>query len=130
MGPDAPAEVQALAAPDIEVTGWVEDLGPLLDRAMVSVAPLRYGAGMKGKITQSLAAGVPVVTTSVGAEGLHAESGRDLMVADDDAGFVAAVVALHRDPELWQTLSDNGRELAGQGRVARGSARGVAHGAQ
>ena len=122
VGPDAPPEVQALAAPDIEVTGWVEDLGPLLDRAMVSVAPLRYGAGMKGKITQSLAAGVPVVTTSVGAEGLHAESGRDLMVADDDAGFVAAVVALHRDPELWQTLSENGRELAA--RVASHEAQG------
>ena len=89
MGPDPPAEVQALAAPDIEVTGWVEDLGPLLDRVMVFVAPLRYGAGMKGKVTESLAAGVPVVTTSVGAEGLRAESGRDLMVADDDAGFVA-----------------------------------------
>ena len=112
VGPDPPAEVQALAAPDIEVTGWVEDLGPLLARVMVSVAPLRYGAGMKGKITESLAAGVPVVTTSIGAEGLHAESGRDLMVADDDAGFVAAVVAVHRDPDLWETLSANGRALA------------------
>ena len=104
--------MQALAAPDIEVTGWVEDLGPLLDRAMVSVAPLRYGAGMKGKVTQSLAAGVPVVTTSVGAEGLDAESGRDLLVADDDAAFVRAVADLHRDEALWETLSVNGRALA------------------
>ncbi len=112
VGPDPPAEVQALAAPDIEVTGWVEDLGPLLDRARVSVAPLSYGAGMKGKVTQSLAAGVPVVTTSVGAEGLDAESGRDLMVADDDAAFVQAVADLHRDDALWDALSVNGRALA------------------
>ena len=87
---------------------------------MMSVAPLRYGAGMKGKVTQSLAAGVPVVTTSVGAEGLQAQSGRDLMVADDDAGFVSAVAELHRDPELWDTLSENGRALVvGAGRRQR-----------
>ena len=112
VGPDAPPEVVALAAGDVQVTGWVEDLDPLLDRARVAVAPLRYGAGMKGKVTQSLAAGLPVVTTSVGAEGLGAESGRDLLVADDDRAFVRAVAELHRDAELWETLSDNGRALA------------------
>ena len=114
VGPDPPPEVAALAAGDVQVKGWVEDLDPLLDRARVSVAPLRYGAGMKGKVTQSMAAGLPVVTTSVGAEGLGAESGRDLLVADDDRAFVKAVADLHRDAELWQTLSANGRALAGK----------------
>ena len=65
-------EVEALAGPNVEITGWVEDLQPLIDGARAMAAPLRYGAGMKGKVTQSLGAGLPVVTTPTGAEGLGA----------------------------------------------------------
>ena len=112
VGPNPPAEVRALAAPDIEVKGWVQDLDPVIDEAMVSVAPLRYGAGIKGKVTLSLASGLPVVTSSIGAEGLSARDGRDLMVADDADSFARKVVDLHRDPELWSELSRSGRRLA------------------
>ena len=87
VGADPPAEVQALAGPEVDVAGWVEDLPPLYDSARVMVAPLRYGAGMKGKVTQSLAAGLPVVTTPVGAEGLGAVDGRDMLIAEDPAGL-------------------------------------------
>ena len=111
VGGKAPPEITALASPGIDVAGWVPDLGPLLRDSRVMVAPLRYGAGMKGKVTQSLAAGLPVVTSRVGAEGLDAEDGRDLFVADDPAEFAARVVQLHREDDTWRTLSGSGREL-------------------
>jgi O-antigen biosynthesis protein len=111
VGGKAPPEVQALASPGIDVAGWVPDIGPLLRESHVMVAPLRYGAGMKGKVTQSLAAGLPVVTSRVGAEGLDAEDGRELLLADDTKQFADRVVQLHCDDELWCTLSANGQAL-------------------
>ncbi|HZV72979.1 MAG TPA: glycosyltransferase [Conexibacter sp.] len=104
-------EVEALAGPNVEVTGWVEDLQPLIDGARAMVAPLRYGAGMKGKVTQSLGAGLPVVTTPTGAEGLGAEDGRDLLIADDAAGLAERIVRLHADDELWRELSTAGQDV-------------------
>ena len=77
--------MQALAGDGVEVTGWVPETEPYLASHRLSVAPLRFGAGMKGKVGEALAAGLPVVTTSIGAEGMvdtvPAESG--LAVADD-----------------------------------------------
>jgi len=112
VGPNPPSEVLALASDRVDVTGWVEDLRPLLETVAVSVAPLRYGGGMNGKITQSLAAGLPVVSSSVGSEGLGAEDGRHMFVADDPKLFAERVVDLHVDNDLWRSLSDGGRQLA------------------
>jgi O-antigen biosynthesis protein len=89
----------------------VPDLQPLLDRSRALVAPLRYGAGMKGKVTQSLAAGLPVVTTPIGAQGLGAVDGRDMLIAEDPAAFADAIVRLYRDPDLWARLSSGGRSV-------------------
>jgi glycosyltransferase involved in cell wall biosynthesis len=111
-GGSAPDRVLALDGDDIEVLGWVKDLDPLIDATRVMVAPLRYGAGMKGKVTQSLAAGLPVVTTAIGAEGLGARDGEQLLVADDADGFADAVCRLYRDDELWRGLAHAGRGLA------------------
>lgn len=112
VGPNPPPEVLELASERVEVTGWVEDLRPILETVAVSVAPVRYGGGMNGKITQSLAAGLPVVTSSVGSEGLGAEDGTHMFVADDPALFAQRVVALHLDNDLWRSLSDAGRQIA------------------
>jgi glycosyltransferase involved in cell wall biosynthesis len=113
VGTNPPPVIEELAEVEgVEVTGFVEDLVPYLGSFRVMAAPLLYGAGVKGKITQSLAAGLPVVTTPVGAEGLGAESGRHLLIADDDASFAAAVAEVLRDDELWQRLSDEGQKLA------------------
>ena len=112
VGADPPVEVQALAGPDVELTGWVKDLTAMYDTARVMVAPLRYGAGMKGKVTQSLAAGLPVVTTPVGAEGLEAVDGRDMLIAEDPAELADRIVRLVRDDELWSTLSSAGQDVA------------------
>ena len=112
VGPNAPPEVKALASDRVEVTGWVEELRPLLETVSVSVAPLRYGGGMNGKITQSLAAGVPVVTTTIGSEGLDARDGKHIFVADEPTLFAERVVALHTDNDLWRSLSEGGRDIA------------------
>ncbi len=99
VGSNPTAEVRALASrPGIEVVGFVPETRPYLERAAVSVAPLRYGGGMKGKVTEAMAAGLPVVTTAFGAQGLQAVDGTHLLVADSPADFAAAVVGLLQDP--------------------------------
>ena len=85
------------------------DPAPFFAGSRVFVSPLRYGAGMKGKIGQAMAFGLPVVTTSVGAEGMRLLDGETALVADDPASFAAAVVRLYRDDQLWRRLSENGR---------------------
>jgi GT2 family glycosyltransferase/glycosyltransferase involved in cell wall biosynthesis/SAM-dependent methyltransferase len=112
VGPQPPQEVRELAGAHVEVTGWVKDLTPLYESARMMVAPLQYGAGMKGKVTQSLAAGLPVVTTPIGAEGLEAVDGRDMMIAEDPADLAERIVRLVREDELWMRLSQAGQELA------------------
>jgi len=109
VGSNPPEEVRALAGADVAVTGWVPDTGPLLDGARVSVAPLRYGAGMKGKIGEALGRGLPVVTTSVGAEGMGLVDGESALIADGPRAFAEAVVRLHGDRELWERLREGGR---------------------
>lgn len=108
VGPNPPPEVQALAAPLIEVTGWVEDLGPLLDSARLMVAPLRYGAGLKGKVTQALAFGLPVVTTPIGAEGIESPD-KCILIAEDSQALAAHVIRAYGDDELWRCLSRGGQ---------------------
>jgi O-antigen biosynthesis protein len=111
VGPHAPSEVQALASPLVDVVGWVEDLRPLLDGSRLMVAPLRYGAGMKGKITQALAAGLPVITTSIGAEGLEGHDEECLLIADDPQKLAAQTIRAWHDEDLWRRLSCAGQEL-------------------
>jgi GT2 family glycosyltransferase/glycosyltransferase involved in cell wall biosynthesis/SAM-dependent methyltransferase len=108
VGADVPAELQELASDTIRFVGKVEDIDPLFDAARLSIAPLRYGAGVKGKINTSLSLGVPVVTTSVGAEGLGALAGRDLLVADDPREFAETCARLYHEPDLWQKLREDG----------------------
>ncbi len=114
VGADPPPELAALAGDRIDVRGWVPDLDPLLGGSVAMVAPLRYGAGVKGKITESMAAGLPVVTTPVGAEGLAVEHGRDILVGDTAGELARLIVELHRDAELWSRISDSGRDVIAQ----------------
>jgi GT2 family glycosyltransferase/SAM-dependent methyltransferase len=101
-------DVLSLACDHVVVTGHVPNVDPYFESCRLSVAPLRYGAGVKGKINQSMAFGVPVVATTVAVEGMHLEHGSDVLVADDPAGFAEAVVAAYTDVELWARLSNNG----------------------
>jgi GT2 family glycosyltransferase len=111
IGGSVPPEVEELASSRVDVKGWVADLEPALSASRTMVVPVRYGAGVKGKITQGLAAGLPIVTTPVGAEGLDAEDGENMLIADDASGLAERIVRLAEDDALWQALSRGGREL-------------------
>jgi glycosyltransferase involved in cell wall biosynthesis/GT2 family glycosyltransferase len=107
-GSAPPEEILALAADDVTVTGWVPELESYMAQALISIAPLRFGAGIKGKIVQAIAAGLPVVTTTIGTEGMDLIDGEHLLVADDPADFAAAVARLHADEQLWHHLASEG----------------------
>ena len=110
VGSDPPDSVLRLSGDHIRVTGYVPDIDPYLGQARVFVAPLRYGAGEKGKIAYSLSRGLPVVTTSIGAEGMSLTPGRDVAVADTAEEFAQAVVVLYTDATLWGQLAEMGLE--------------------
>jgi glycosyltransferase involved in cell wall biosynthesis len=111
VGDSPPAVVRDLACERIEVTGYVPDLKPYLQSSQVSVAPLRYGGGMKGKIGEAMAAGLPVVTTSIGIEGFGLTPGQDVLVGDTPEDFSAAVVSLLRNPVAYETIRRAGMKF-------------------
>jgi hypothetical protein len=109
VGSNISEEVRALGErPGVEARGFVEDLVPLFRASRAFVAPLRYGAGMKGKVGQSMAHGLPVVATTVGAEGMGLRPGEHILVADREEEFAAEVLRLLRDDALWARLSEQG----------------------
>lgn len=97
--------------PDFRVTGFVPDLRPYLEQCRLTIAPLRFGAGVKGKVILSLSYGVPVVASSVGAEGIPAMEGQGIMVADNPHDFSNKIATLYHDEVLWKTISQNGRAI-------------------
>lgn len=111
-GADPNPPVQRLANDRISVTGYVPDIAHLFGAARLCVAPLRFGAGMKGKIVQSLAHGLPVVTTKTGAEGIGLIDGADALIADDAQEVADAIVRAYTDAVLWETLAMGARRSA------------------
>jgi len=112
VGSEPTSEILDLNRKDgINVAGYVPDTAPYLDRAAVSIAPLRFGAGMKGKVTEALARGIPVVTTSIGAQGFGIVSGEHAMIADDAASFAEAVSELLSDPSYAKKMGETGQAL-------------------
>jgi glycosyltransferase involved in cell wall biosynthesis len=103
------------ASDDVIITGYVPSLKPFFDRCRLSVVPLRYGAGTNGKILESLAAGLPVITTPVGVEGIADEKG--MIVAENPEKFVEGIIRVYNDERLWKSMSDSGRALI-EGRFA------------
>ncbi|MBN1201478.1 MAG: glycosyltransferase [Anaerolineae bacterium] len=95
---------------DVEITGWVPDVNPFLHAAAVYVAPLRMGSGTRLKLLQAMAAGQAVVSTSMGAQGLHAQNGVELHIADTADDFAAIVASLLEDPAQRQTLGQAGAD--------------------
>ena len=99
-------------APGVVLTGWVPAVEPYLHAAAVYVAPLRMGSGTRFKVLQAMAAGCAIVSTALGAEGIDAQPGRDLLIADTDADFAQAVLDLLREPERRRALGRAGQDLA------------------
>ena len=103
-----------MSAKDVNIIGFVDDLDSLLDKMRVSVAPLRYGAGIKGKIGSAMAAGLPVVATSLAAEGMSLTNGKNILLADGAEAFSEAIAKLYQDEALWNSISKNEIDFAGK----------------
>jgi GT2 family glycosyltransferase len=108
VGDNVTPEIAAYASADVEVLGYVPDVEPLYRDCRLMVVPVRYGAGVKGKLGESLSYGLPVVTTSTGAEGFGLTDGAEALIADEPREFAAAVVRAYRDQELWERLAERG----------------------
>ena len=111
IGGDVPADIRLRGNRDgVVIHGHVADIAPYMRGCRISVAPLRFGAGVKGKVNLAMAHGQPVVATTCAIEGMHLVDGRDVLVADDAAGFAANIVRLYRDKALWEQLAQAGLE--------------------
>jgi glycosyltransferase involved in cell wall biosynthesis len=108
-GAAPPRWLSALAGPHIEVTGYVPDIRPYLARAAVAVAPLLIGGGTRVKILEALAMERPVVSTSLGAEGLDLAHGASVLIADAPNAFVDSVISVLEDQRLGGQLGSRGR---------------------
>jgi glycosyltransferase involved in cell wall biosynthesis len=112
IGGQAPGSIQALARPGIELTGFVSDLRPHLAEAAAVVVPLRLGGGTRLKIVEAMAMGKAVVSTTLGAEGIEAIRGRDILIEDQPAAFADSVKRLLADPSLAGRIGRSARQLA------------------
>ena len=110
IGSKAPEQIRALNGNGVRFHGFVKTLEPWLDGCRMAVAPLRYGAGIKGKVNMSMARGQPVVATPMAVEGMFAKAGHDVLVAESAEAFAAEVVRLYRDEALWNRVSEAGLE--------------------
>ena len=108
VGSKVPSPLKALAAKDFIITGYVPDVAPYFSGCRVSIAPLRYGAGVKGKVNLAMSWGLPVVATTPSIEGMHLTDGEDVLIADDPAAFADAICRLYRDEVLWTRLAAGG----------------------
>ena len=115
-------EVLALQSDRIEVMGYVEDVSPYFLSHKLSVSPLRYGAGMKGKIGQSLEYSLPMVSTAIGTEGMNLIPEQQILEAENTLNFAQQIVRLYTDKHLWNLLSKNS-----QGAISNYSPQAVQH---
>jgi len=112
VGSNPPESVKNLQSDDVIVTGYVKDISTYLKDCKIMLSPLRYGAGVKGKITQSLSYGLPVITSSMGAEGINFINGENCVISDDTKDFATKTIELYSDEKLWDKLSKNGLKIA------------------
>ncbi len=105
VGSNAPSSIRELEGNGVIIKGFVEDLEPVFENCRLSIAPLRFGAGIKGKIGFSMGHGLPCVTTTLGAEGMGLIHGENILIADEPSAFAEEVVNLYNNQELWDRLS-------------------------
>ncbi|MCB1689186.1 MAG: glycosyltransferase [Halioglobus sp.] len=111
VGSEPTERLLGLANESVTVTGFVEDVSGYFNDSKVFVSPLLHGAGVKGKIGQSFSYGLPVVTTSIGAEGMQLTDGLNALISDSETEFANNVIELYREKFLWQKLSTNCRQV-------------------
>ncbi|MDO3383583.1 glycosyltransferase [Gilvimarinus algae] len=108
IGSHMPDSIKALANENLQILGFVEDIEPELQGARVSIAPLRYGAGVKGKVNEAMNYGIPVVATACAVEGMHTVDGEDVLVAEQPEAFAEAIARVYQNAELWRRISAGG----------------------
>jgi glycosyltransferase involved in cell wall biosynthesis len=110
IGSNAPPALQKFAAPDFVIAGFVQDVTPYYHSAKLSISPLRYGAGVKGKVNLSMQYGVPVVATPVSVEGMFLQDGVNVAVGETPEQFADAMIWVYTNESVWNTLSKGGLE--------------------
>ncbi|MDJ0576558.1 MAG: tetratricopeptide repeat protein [Xenococcaceae cyanobacterium MO_234.B1] len=110
LGSNPTQEVIALKSDKVQVPGYISDVSSYFLSHRVFVSPLRYGAGMKGKIGQSLEYGLPIVSTDIGIEGMNLTPGKNILIANKAEKFAAQIIRLYQDEQLWQKLAANAEE--------------------
>ncbi|MDQ7075215.1 MAG: glycosyltransferase [Gammaproteobacteria bacterium] len=108
IGSHPPDELLNIKADGIDVVGFVEDISNYFDTALLSIVPLRYGAGIKGKVGTSLSYGVPVIATSIATEGMGLKDNINVLVANESQEFAQKTLDLLKNETLWNALSDAG----------------------
>ena len=112
VGSHMPDEIKDLSSDNIIVHGFIDDLTDFLGKRRVSIAPLRYGAGIKGKIGTAMASGLPVVASTIASEGMNLSAGKNILIADSPIEFANSIVHLYKDSQLWNSISKNGIDFA------------------
>jgi len=108
VGNGPPEAVRNLANKDVEVLGFVPDISPYYANSDISVAPLTWGGGLKGKVAEAMGYGLPVVATSIAIDGFGLHPGEDVVLGDTPAEFISGVVKLHEDRSYYERISANG----------------------
>lgn len=111
VGKSPPERLTKYASPNVVFTGPVEDVRPFMAESAVYVIPMRIGGGVRFKVLEAMAAGMPVVSTSMGAEGTYAVDGMDILIADDPSTFAIRVVQLLLEPDQHSYLIERARAL-------------------
>ncbi|WP_264537014.1 glycosyltransferase [Flavobacterium sp. N1736] len=111
IGSNPPEAIEKLNSEKFRVVGYAEDVSPYFLNSRIFVAPLRYGAGIKGKIGQSLEFGLPLVTTNVGAEGFNFQENRNMMVGNTSREIVDNIISLYQNAALWQKISSDSKKV-------------------
>ena len=112
VGHNPTQDILDLACDDVIITGMIKELNPFLDKIRVAVAPLRFGAGIKGKIGSTMTVGLPSIATSIAAEGMSLTDGENILIADTPKTIADAVSRVYLDESLWSDLSKAGISFA------------------
>jgi O-antigen biosynthesis protein len=108
MGSNPPEDIIKLAGPNVQMHGFVETLGTMLDQLRLTVVPLRYGAGTKGKVLTAMAAGIPSVVSPIAAEGMGLTHRREVLIAEKAEDFAQQVIELYENKATWVDIVRGG----------------------